>query len=40
VEQREFTVEYEMTRTEDNEQISYMVLFVLDDDGVWRIKFF
>jgi len=40
VEQWHNAVEYEITRTEGPDQVSYMVLFVLDDDGVWRIKFF
>jgi hypothetical protein len=40
VEQWHTAVEYLMTRTEGPDQITYMVLFVLDDDGVWRIKFF
>jgi hypothetical protein len=40
VDQTESSVEYEMTRTEGQDQVTYMVLFVLDDDGVWQIKFF
>jgi hypothetical protein len=40
VDQTESSIEYEMTRTEGPDQVTYMVLFVLDDDGVWRIKFF
>jgi hypothetical protein len=40
VEQWHGTVEYEITRTEGPDQITYMVLFTIDDDGVWRIKFF
>ncbi len=35
------TVEYEMLRTEGADgEVSYMVLFALDTDGVWRISFF
>ena len=34
-------VEYEMLRTEGTDgEVSYMVLFALDTDGVWRISFF
>ena len=34
-------IEYEMLRFEGSElMLSYMVLFALDEDGVWRIKFF
>jgi hypothetical protein len=40
VEQRGIEVEYEMLVTEGGFQYSYMVLFALDEDGVWRIKFF
>jgi hypothetical protein len=40
VEQWHNTVEYEITRTEGPDQVTYMVLFTIDDDGVWRIKFF
>jgi len=38
--QRGLNVEYEMFRLEGSGSVSYMVLFVLDEDGVWRIKFF
>jgi Carboxypeptidase regulatory-like domain/IPT/TIG domain len=38
--QRGTNVEYEMIRIENSESISYMVMFSLDEDGVWRIKFF
>lgn len=38
--QRGLNIEYEMFRVESGDTISYMVLFVLDEDGVWRIKFF
>jgi hypothetical protein len=40
VEQWHNAIEYQITRTEGPDQITYMVLFVIDDDGVWRIKFF
>jgi sugar lactone lactonase YvrE len=33
-------VEYEMVRVEDGREMSYYVLFVLDDDGIWRLEFF
>ena len=34
-------VEYEMLRTEGADgDVSYMVLFSLDVDGVWRVSFF
>jgi hypothetical protein len=29
-----------MVRLEGSQSVSYMVMFVLDEDGVWRIKFF
>ncbi|MBI4522527.1 MAG: hypothetical protein HY695_01805, partial [Deltaproteobacteria bacterium] len=32
--------EYEMIRVEDGVRLSYLVLFVMDDDGIWRLKFF
>ncbi|MBI4525733.1 MAG: hypothetical protein HY695_18200 [Deltaproteobacteria bacterium] len=32
--------EYEMIRVEDGLRLSYFVLFVVDDDGIWRVKFF
>ncbi len=38
--QRGLNVEYEMFRQEGADWVSYMVLFSLDEDGVWRIKFF
>ena len=40
VEQRGIEVEYEMSVNEGGFQLSYMVLFAIDQDGVWRIKFF
>ena len=38
--QRGANIEYEMNRVEGGNQVFYMVLFVLDEYGVWRIKFF
>lgn len=38
--QRGLNIEYEMIRLEGGLSVSYMVAFVLDEDGVWRIKFF
>jgi hypothetical protein len=38
--QRGLNIEYEMLRVEGGTSVSYMVVFVLDEDGVWRIKFF
>jgi hypothetical protein len=38
--QRGLNIEYEMLRLEGSDLVSYMVLFALDEDGVWRIKFF
>jgi hypothetical protein len=38
--QRGVNIEYEMLRLEGSDLLSYMVLFSLDEDGVWRIKFF
>lgn len=32
--------EYEMIRVDDGIPLSYLVLFVLDGDGIWRLKFF
>jgi len=32
--------EYEMRRTDDGVPLSYFVLFILDEDGIWRIKQF
>ena len=40
VEQRGIEAEYEMTVVEGGSQYSYLVIFALDEDGVWRIKFF
>lgn len=37
---RGIEAEYTMTATEEGFQYSYLVLFTLDEDGVWRIKFF
>jgi hypothetical protein len=33
-------VEYKMNRTEGGLGYSYLVIFTIDEDGVWRIKFF
>lgn len=38
--QRGVNIEYEMLRQEGSDLVSYIVLFALDEDGVWRIKFF
>jgi hypothetical protein len=40
VEQWHNQFEYEITRTEGPDLVTYMVLFAIDEDGVWRIKFF
>lgn len=32
--------EYEMIRIQDGLRMSYLVLFGIDEDGVWRLKFF
>lgn len=40
VRQRGPNVEYKMVRTEGLNQAAYPVFFVLDEDGVWRIKGF
>ena len=40
VAQRGANIEYEMTRIDNGTLIHYMVLFGLEEDGVWRIKFF
>jgi hypothetical protein len=33
-------MEYEMLRLEGGTQFSFVVFFALDEDGIWRIKFF
>jgi hypothetical protein len=38
--QRGIEAEYEMRVTQGGVQRSYMVLFAIDEDGVWRVKFF
>jgi len=38
--QNGLNIEYEILRQEGEDLISHMVLFCLDEDGVWRIKFF
>lgn len=40
VEQRGIEAEYEMLVTDGGTQYSYLILFALDEDGVWRVKFF
>jgi len=40
LEQRGIEAEYEMLVNEAGTQHSYMVLFAIDEDGVWRVKFF
>ena len=40
VDQRAIEAEYEMFVTQGGTQYSYLVLFALDEDGVWRVKFF
>jgi hypothetical protein len=40
VEMDEFQAEYRMIRADNGASISHFVLFVRDDDGVWRLKFF
>jgi PKD repeat protein len=32
------TVEYEMLRTDERGRLSYLVRFVVDTDGIWRLK--
>jgi hypothetical protein len=38
--QRGIEAEYEMMVNQGGVQYSYMVLFAIDEDGVWRVKFF
>jgi hypothetical protein len=40
VKQQGIEAEYEMSVNEGGFQYSFMVLFAIDEDGVWRIKFF
>ena len=40
LDQRGIEAEYEMMVNEGGVQYSFMVLFAIDDDGVWRVKFF
>lgn len=40
VHQRGLTVEYEMRRLDDGIEISHLILFTRDEDGIWRIRFF
>ena len=37
---RDNTVEFEMLRTDERGQLSYLVRFVVDVDGIWRLKDF
>jgi hypothetical protein len=32
------TVEYEMLRSDERGPLSYLVRFVVDTDGIWRLK--
>ena len=34
-----FNIEYKMTVVENATPASEVIIFVLDDDGIWRIKF-
>jgi hypothetical protein len=36
----EYAAEYEMLRVENGATISYFVLFLRDEDGIWRLRFF
>jgi hypothetical protein len=40
LEQRGIEAEYEMIVTEGGVAYSFLVLFEIDEDGVWRVKFF
>lgn len=40
LDQRGIEVEYEMMVNQGGVQRSFMVLFAIDEDGVWRVKFF
>ena len=40
VEHQGLRAEYQMIRVDDGIRISHFVLFVMDEDGIWRIKFF
>ena len=40
VQQSGIDVEYRMIHMEGGVQFSDLVLFTVDEDGVWRIKFF
>jgi hypothetical protein len=40
VEHQGLRAEYQMIRIDEEVRISHFVLFVLDNDGIWRIKFF
>jgi hypothetical protein len=36
----EFQAEYRMIRVDNGQRLSYYVLFVKDEDGIWRLEFF
>jgi hypothetical protein len=38
VTQRGLNVEYEMTRQEGGQTYRYAVIFVMDEDGIWRLR--
>lgn len=40
IDQRGIEAEYEMKVTQGGAQRSFMVLFEIDEDGIWRVKFF
>lgn len=40
VEHQGLRAEYQMIRVDNGVRISHFVLFVMDEDGIWRIKFF
>ncbi len=40
LERRGVRAEYQMLRVDNGIRISHFVLFVLDEDGIWRLKFF
>jgi hypothetical protein len=37
---RDNTAEFEMLRSDERGRMSYLVRFVLDTDGIWRLKDF
>ena len=40
VEQHGVRAEYQMIRIDNGTRLSYFVLFILDEDGIWRLRFF